>query len=78
MRVRAQPVARGLDPGNKKKYKHTACCNLAHAQVYESTLSTSSTVEQLNSDIFVDKTFEWNNLLTWNIVYRAFITRGIQ
>ena len=75
MRVHVQPVARGLDPGNKKKYKHTACCNLAHVQVYESTLSTSSTVEQLNSDIFVDK---WSNLLTWNIVYRAFITRGIQ
>ena len=75
MRVHAQPVARGLDPGNKKKYKHTACCNLAHVQVYESTLSTSSTVEQLNSDIFVDK---WSNLLTWNIVYRASITRGIQ
>ena len=26
----------------------------------------------------VDKTFEWSNLLTWNIVYRAVITRRIQ
>ena len=41
-------------------------------------MSTSWTVEQLNSDLFVDKTFEWSNLLTWNIVYRAVITRGIQ
>ena len=41
-------------------------------------MSTSWTVEQLNSDIFVDKTFEQSNLLTWNIVYRAVITRGIQ
>ena len=39
-------------------------------QVYESTLSTSWSVEWLNPDLFVDKTFEQNNLLTnWKTCY---------
>ena len=39
-----------------------------HAQVYESALSTSGTVEQPSPDLYVYITFERTNLLTWNTI----------
>ena len=63
--MHAWPVARVLYLNNKRKS-------------YESALSTSRTVEGPSPDLFVDKTFEQSNLLTWNIVYGAVITRRTQ
>ena len=38
-------------------------------------MTASLTVERPRVDLFVDKTFEQSNLLTWNIFYKAIITR---